>query len=268
MPKDTTKDSNKPSKTWDFTHNNYTDADIAMYTNWSTEMSRMLVSKEVSPGGTPHLQARMTFRRAYRFTALKKLSPKCSWSITECPQDSLYCMKYLSDVIINVDNRKPGTRNDIAAFVNDVRNDMPVHELLTAHPAAYLRYPAAYSRIRSAVALPRTEPPQVIFIWGPPGTGKTRTAVEDGATMIEYHNGFITGYAGEDTILFDEFESTFPVPLLLKLTDRYNPPINIKGGSIPFSAKKLYFTMNWDPTQFINCNPALKRRITELRRVG
>lgn len=99
-------DSN-PAKTWDFTLCNYTPEDIVTVTRWSSETTRMVVSKEVCPEtGTPHLQGRMTFRRAYRHSALKKQHGRCNWTITRRYEDFIYPMKDGSEVIINVDNRR------------------------------------------------------------------------------------------------------------------------------------------------------------------
>jgi hypothetical protein len=104
----------KPAKTWDFTLNNYTDLDIGMLNNWTEQVASLLVSKEVGENGTPHLQGRVTFKRAYRLTGVKKLHSKCHWEITKCPQDSLYVIKEGSDVIIN-QVKKRAAREDLTS---------------------------------------------------------------------------------------------------------------------------------------------------------
>lgn len=130
----------KVSKTWDFTINNYSSDDEELLKVWTSEVSRMVVSREVSKTGTPHLQGRVTFKRAYRGTGLKKLHDDAHWEPTECQQDSLYCMKKESDVFINVDNRQQGRRTDLEDVAEMIKNGSSVSEVAKAYPGQYIKY--------------------------------------------------------------------------------------------------------------------------------
>lgn len=129
----------KPHKTWDFTVNNYGESDLKLLENWSSEVNRVVVSKEVGESGTPHLQGRITFKRTYRFAALHKMCPTWHWEVTMCPRDSLYIMKHDSDIIVNIDNRKQGHRTDLQEAV-DVLKEQGIKEVAKQHPVSYVKY--------------------------------------------------------------------------------------------------------------------------------
>lgn len=121
------------SKTWCFTLNNYTEADIKFFDD--LEVSYLCYGKENDPpaadaaplvahvgvpadagaehqGKTPHLQGYVIFKRAYRFPQLKKLHAQCHWEASKVKDAMNYCMKDQNYTIR--DNRTPGKRNDFA----------------------------------------------------------------------------------------------------------------------------------------------------------
>lgn len=68
-----------PSKTWIFTINNYTDDEVAFFRDRIDGVTRLVVSKEIGEAGTPHLQGYVTFKKAKRLSALKKIVPRAHW---------------------------------------------------------------------------------------------------------------------------------------------------------------------------------------------
>lgn len=84
---------NKPAKTWVFTLNNYTEQEYTQIKSL-VGVSKGIVGKEVGENGTPHLQGTITFKKAYRLTALKKLLPRAHWEACKAVDASWnYCMK-------------------------------------------------------------------------------------------------------------------------------------------------------------------------------
>lgn len=126
-------------RTWDLTWNNYTEADIALLKSWENEVNRMVVSKEVGEQGTPHLQGRITFKRTYRLAALKKLAPKVHWEPTNCAQDSLYVMKDGSDVVIDVNNKAQGQRNDLEDAI-EVLKTSGIKRVAKDHSSVFVKF--------------------------------------------------------------------------------------------------------------------------------
>lgn len=171
------------SKTWDFTLNNYTDEEVqAITVNWQTEVKKMTVSKEVGETGTPHLQGRITFARAYRLPALQKLVPRAHWEPTKAAADSLYVMKVGSEVIVQIDKRSQGQRTDIAAALKILKENAgkvdPLQALEEAMPEFLFKHNRNVEYMANRFVVPRTAHPTVTVYYGGTGVGKTHRAYE------------------------------------------------------------------------------------------
>lgn len=108
----------------------------------------------------------------------------------------------------------------------------------------------------------------VEWIWGEPGTGKTRQVMElDSVFKLDYPYTWFDGYCGEDILLIDDYEEgAIRRGHLLNLLDGYRQRLETKGGHTWALWTKVYITSNRNPEKFW-CN-ALKRRVTVCRRAG
>lgn len=105
----------------------------------------------------------------------------------------------------------------------------------------------AQSRIAT---LKRREPPFVLWFWGKTGTGKTRTAVEMAKDMgVDYwisHSeklNWFDGYNGQPYVIIDDFRRDMcTLKYLLRLTDRYEMQVQVKGGYVNWIPKYIIFT--------------------------
>ena len=100
------------ARTWCFTLNNYTDADIELIKVW--ECNRILVSKETGENGTPHLQGAITWKRTYRLAALKKMHTRIHWEQAKTRDCFNYCAKEGSEIVINENYVQQGNRTDLS----------------------------------------------------------------------------------------------------------------------------------------------------------
>lgn len=70
---------------------------------------------------------------------------------------------------------------------------------------------------------------EVTYIWGPTGTGKTRSVMErysySGVYRVTDYTHPFDSYAGEDVLLLDEYFNNFKVRDLLNFLDGY--PLNL-----------------------------------------
>lgn len=86
--------------------------------------------------------------------------------------------------------------------------------------------------------------------WGASNTGKSRRAWEESgldAYSKDPRTKFWDGYQGQENVVVDEFRGDIDIAHILRWTDRYPVRVEIKGSSVPLSAKKIWFTSNLDP---------------------
>lgn len=117
---------------------------------------------------------------------------------------------------------------------------------------------------------------EVIVFYGEGGTGKTRTAIEEigsaGYYIKENGNKWWNGYLGEKNVIIDDFsEEGFPFRTLLRVLDRYKVSVEVKGGTIPLAASRIYITADRPIEEwYIGLTDSelkqLKRRITRIQR--
>lgn len=268
---------NKPQKTWDVTVNNYTETDIEFFKK--LECNKKVISKEISESGTPHLQGRMTFKRTYRLTALKKLHPKAHWEETIKDEDSNYCMKIDSEVIINENNSRQGERVDLKLIRDEIIAGKKVDDIIMENPILGHQYGRTLDRLddinsrnRSRTAMTTCE-----WIYGPTGSGKSHKAFEgyDEETHFLWtdDNGWWDGYNGQEIVIMNDYRGTIPYNVLLQLIDKWPMKVRRRNREpMPFVSKHIIITSSLPPDKIYKHRDAedsleqlLRRvRITEL----
>lgn len=127
------------------------------------------------------------------------------------------------------------------------------------------------SRFARADPVERT----AVVYCGPTGVGKSRRAWSE-ATFDAFPKDPRTkwwdGYTGEQHVVVDEFRGSIDIAHLLRWLDRYPVLVEVKGGTIPLRATRIWFTSNlhpryWYPELDIGTMEALIRRleIVEMR---
>ena len=99
--------------------------------------------------------------------------------------------------------------------------------------------------------------PEVIELFGAPGTGKSSYWMENypDAYVVPYGNGggsfWVTPeIANADTLIFEEFYGQVPADLLLRIVDRYPLQLQYKGGQVKLKANRFVFTSNLNPDEW------------------
>ena len=89
---------------------------------------------------------------------------------------------------------------------------------------------------------------EVTYIWGEPGTGKTRKVMEmEDVYKWDSPYQWFDGYDGENILLIDDYETGEIPPRVLKnILDGYRYKLNIKGGHTYAKWSKIYITSNYD----------------------
>jgi hypothetical protein len=116
----------------------------------------------------------------------------------------------------------------------------------------------------------------VRIYWGPSGSGKTRKVWDEFSDIYVKPVGrWWDGYEGQEVVLIDDFDpnNCFDIQFdfYLKLLDRYPMSVEVKGGFVEFTSKRVIFTSNHGPdTWFVNKSnrAAFFRRISEVVFLG
>lgn len=149
-----------------------------------------------------------------------------------------------------------GHRQDLIDFAREIK-DNGLRVAALANPVEYLRYASGAKAY--AHALDRETPRdatdlKVTLILGNPGLGKTRRVYRacDWRDLYihDADSRWFDGYMGENVVLMDDFSgkaSGMRLVNLLRLIDRYDVRLEVKGSFTYLRAKHIVLTSNLHP---------------------
>jgi len=181
-----------------------------------------------------------------------------------CKKDDLY---YEYGVL---SQPKPGKRTDLIEFRKKLYEGADDLSLMEFDFNTFNRYMRTVDRYRTLAPPKRTEDLTVFLYIGKPGTGKTRLAYEDYPDLYAFPIGkdlWSDGYAGQKTVLIDDFSGNMRLVDLLRFLDRYPIQIPRKGGFNWWIPTNIIITTNIHPRDWYTYKDrkdsahALKRRI-------
>jgi len=276
-------------KTWVFTLNNYTEDDCTMFSQWSNEVNRMVVSKEVGESGTPHLQGAVTFKCSKRLAGLKKLHSRVHWAIAMAKDCFIYPIKEGSVVFIDVNNRSQGKRNDWLDLKNDIKEGKSYKDMAENHPHLVGQYNRGIKVLAEWLKDDRPvntimgymEHRKVIWLHGQTGAGKTKYIYDNhqykDVWMSSKNLDWFDGYTGHKVAVFDDFRgSSCSFNWLLRLLDKHPLQVPVKGGFTDWTPEFIYITSCKKPEDVYNKETfdndekveQLLRRITEIKNMS
>lgn len=263
---------------WVFTLNNYVESEVERLRALPCpeSVSYLVFGFEQGERGTPHLQGFVSFSAVKRLSQVKEtVGVRAHIEIARgTPEEAAeYCKK---DGKFEERGSLPlgrGSRSDLDTLARSIRSGASLSEIQETFGGTYLRYRRS---IRDEVAdrvPPRDFQPTVKILWGPTGTGKTRSVYDfHNIEKIYKHDGgdWFDGYDGHDIVLFDDYSgSDFKLTYLLKLCDRYPMRVPVKGSFVQFRPRVIYFTSNIDPNDWYSNardvhRAAFFRRVSEI----
>lgn len=181
-----------------------------------------------------------------------------------------YCKKDGDFVEVGQISRGAGTRTDVAEYYKKLKTGPTDMELMDYDFAKYSRFMKATDRYRSYLKPERTVDLKVHLLIGKPGTGKTRACYEKYPELWAFPIGkdlWSDGYAGQTTVLLDDFSGQMRLVDTLRLLDRYPIQIPKKGGFNWWCPERILITTNIHPKLWYDWQKrpdqegALKRRI-------
>lgn len=219
--------------------------------------------------GRRHAHVIMSFDTARTFSQVSRLFPGCQvWSVKIGRTDAdvqriiTYCRKdetreagpWMHGEVPSKRGEKRSTAwADALTMIQDGKTDAEVAQLLP-----HVAQSSGFDRLRSRLSRPRStrEPPTVILLHGPTGTGKTRAAYAladaRGWTIVSiptWTGGgkvWWNGYQQQHVLLLDDM---MPVPVSmagywLQVLDRYPMIVEFKGGAVDLNSPIIIVTSN------------------------
>lgn len=256
------------------THNNYTHEDLA---KWDSFPCRYLVyAKEKAPTtGTPHLQIYCELENKIAFNTLKELFPGLHLKPRSgSQQDAINYIKYPEktksgkekgkekpkpeDLYERGEPKRQGARSDFTLAKQLLENGISIQEAIDEHDDEItIGTIKAYEKLQKYISCCRTRSkPDVYWIYGPGGVGKTYRAYQLAGTdsvfkLDLFDKGWYDGYDRHKTIIIDDFycdeDDTKLFKEVLQLTDKYSFQGNVKGSSVWISPERIIFTSQRAP---------------------
>lgn len=268
------------TRTWCFTINNYSEADLfqvqSMMSRGIPSVSYGIVGKEIGESATPHLQGYVRFTNALSFNSIKGKLPRAhiEQSKGDDSDNRRYCSKEGNfQEWGELSYNKQGERTDIKKIADMIRNhEITQEELMFDYPEEYLKYSRSFEKMFRAAEPHREEPPQVVWLYGLAGTGKTRYVIDKhGASNVYIKDGtsWWDGYTQHDVILIDDFDNQIPYRTLLRILDRYRYQGQVKGGYVNINSPFIYITCEFPPSRYWSENELrqVTRRLTQVTEV-
>lgn len=265
-----------------FTLNNPTDGERASLGQLSLggRIRYLVCGNEVAASGTRHLQGYLELDSPQRINAVKGILGVDRVHLEAARgtphQAAEYCKKE-GDIFLEFGTYSAGQgrRNDLSEVQSDINSGETLVGIANKYFGAFIKYGKG---IRSYFALhdkPRDFRTQVVWMWGPTGTGKSRTAHEESQNLC---NGSVCwlpdqtltwfdGYESHKGCVIDDFDGKAPIALLLRLFDRYPMKVPIKGGFVEWRPRIVWITSNESPEAMYGGQhqyAALLRRIDEI----
>lgn len=232
----------------------------------------IIAGDEVAPTtGTPHIQGYIHWKYSVSFAQVKSFIPQAHWkrAFGNKGENKKYCSK--ESVLLEYGAPpRPGTRTDIIDVKRILTNGGTMKDVVL-HTNSYQAAKFGELFLKYASPAKRNWIPTVTWIWGPTGSGKTRKAFAEAKDpWVSGKNlEWWEGYYGQSDIIIDDFRGDFcTFHELLRILDRYEYRVMIKGSSQQLLAKNIWITSCYPPDKVYTSNKEnikqLLRRITTI----
>lgn len=238
------------ARAWCFTVNNPTEEDRAWLGN--VDVRYIVYGDEVGEEGTPHIQGYVEFVNQKTLASLKKVMPRAHFEQRRgtSKQAAEYCMKE-GKYTERGKRSEQGHRTDLDIVAAEAIEGKPMREIALDHPVSFIRYERGIRSLREMVEKQRDFKPYVVWIYGPTGSGKSRTATSHPSVYIKDNTKWWDGYEHEERIVVDDFDPTaWSLQYLLRLLDRYAFRGERKGGYVTINSKEIYITSIHPPSWY------------------
>lgn len=258
---------------WAFTLNNPTDSEIDALT--ALECEYIIMGKEhMEEGLTPHIQGYVVFKNAKRFSTLKHFNSRIHWekAVRSHEENINYCSK--EDTSPYERGQRPkSARRTKTNLVEELEKDFKNGHIILANKQRVYGYMEEQNMFEEIIKN-QLEKPDVVYVYGNTGTGKTYWAIKDAVTrygkenvaMLRFKNNFaISNNPQADALILPEFRpSNIDAATFLEFTDGYGMILNVKHSQVYIRPKAVYICSIKHPDDIYKeeINEQFKRRIT------
>lgn len=247
------------------TINNFTDEDcVALVT---TNYRYIFIGYHVGEKSqVPHLHVVLIYKSTKRFTAMKSEFPRANIQrLKKRKNAENYIVKGGQACYIDGEPPRQGKRTDLERVRDELKGGADMRTVLDiARSVQSVRFAEKYLTYRE---IPRGFKTITFWFHGSTGTGKSRVASalasylgEDTWTSSSNLKWF-DGYDAHECAIFDDFrEDDMKFTKLLRLTDRYEFRVEIKGGYRQFVSRYLFITCPY-PLDDMDESGQLERRV-------
>jgi len=229
-----------------------------------SECSYVVIGCETGESGTFHWQGYTELRKPYRWATITGLAFR--WHIERRMGSQAEAIKYSKkddNYITHGKRREQGSRGDL----DRIRRVADEDGMRVVCMVGNLQQIKVAEKYLSYNEIGRSWKPEVTWIWGDSGTGKSKMAREiTGEDVYTKNVGtkWWDGYDGHDDVIIDDFrDDWWPVTYMLALLDRYEMIVEYKGGQRQFRAQRIVITSCRAPDM---CYRHTNEQITQLTR--
>lgn len=219
----------------------------------ASECSYFIIGNEVGKSGTPHWQgyAELKVQRTF-----KKVAAWAPWHIEKrrgtAAQAADYCRKDDDVLIESGEISQQGRRVDIEHLKRLAVTPGEGLKAVIAEADSLQQFRVAQEyAIQWAPKRDHNVEPNVIYIWGPTGVGKSKMAhemLEDVPYYSKEPGEWWTGYNSEEWVLMDDFRDTWmPFNTALRVLDRYPYRVRVHGSMMQLCATNFIITSAMPP---------------------
>lgn len=245
------------AKAWVFTSNNPSREDEELLKLLADDpgTAYLVFGREVgAENQTPHLQGYVEFSSKKSFSGVRGCLPPGSHVERRrgsAADASNYCKKD-GDFWEKGTISRQGRRSDLEVIRQEIKEGADELTIADNHFSQWCQYRRSFMAYRNLLSLARPKPvPFVHVLWGPSGVGKSRYVryMHPDERIFNWGGDrWFDGYDGQSVALFDDFDgSGLDFRMLLRVLDRYELRVPIKGGFVDWKPRRIYITSNRDP---------------------
>ena len=256
-----------------FTHNNPDEKMFAIlqdYSSWCTFIAYQL---EKGKEGTPHIQGYVELEQQKSLRSMRLQLPGTHLEPRMGSQKQAidYCSKKDTRIDGPFQHGTPkhqGQRSDLNSIAERLRTE-EIGDLLEEFPSQCIRYYNGLRSFKEMTRSPRSSQPDVWWVSGPTGSGKSRFASEQKGSQYwkPLPSKWWCGYTQQDIIILDDMrKDCFKFHELLRLFDRYPLKCEIKGGMVDINSPTIIVTSCHKPEDFYETREDIGQLLRRINR--